>query len=188
MTIFDLLFLAAMLALVGAIVATAYQAIRGRGARALAILRRVAMTAAAYFAVIVAVSVATPQRIVSIGAAQCFDDWCITVSSLARSGDTVRVGIELSSTARGISQGERDVRVVVVDAAGRRYLPIPESAATPLSVTIPPQGRVSLGRTFLVEANTANLVLLVEHDWFPHCCIIGGRESLLHRATVVPLR
>ena len=29
-------------------------------------------------------------------------------------------------------------------------------------------------------------MVVVVHDWFPHCCIIGDRESLLHKAAVVP--
>ena len=188
MTIFDLLFLVAMLTFVGAIVTTGYQAIRGRGPRAFAILRRIAVIAVAYFLAIVGVSLAAPRQTVPIGTAQCFDDWCITVSRTARAGDTLNVAIELSSTARGISQGERDVRVVVVDSAGHRFPPTAESAAMPLSMTIPPQGRVSVSRTFFVGANAAKLGLLVEHGWFPHCCIIGDRESLLHRPAVVPLR
>jgi len=187
MTIFDLLFLLAALAFLFALVAAAYQALRGRGARATAILRRIGVVAVVYFATVMAVSIATPAESVPIGSAQCFDDWCITVVTADRAGDSLHVALRLSSRARGISQGERDVRVYLRDEDGQEYLPTAASALVPLSVTIPPQGEVAVGRDFALPATVRHPVLLVAHDRFPHCCIIGDRESFLHRATVVPL-
>jgi hypothetical protein len=187
MTIFDLLFLVAALALVIAVLMAAFNAIRGRGSRAFTIARRIAVAAAVYFAAVAAVSVATPRRIVPLGVAQCFDDWCITATAADRSGDSLRVVLQLSSLARGISQGERDVRVYMVDDGNRRYQPIDDARSIPLSVTIPPAGTVTTTRLFVLPQDARNPVLIVAHDAFPHCCIIGDRESLFHRATVVPL-
>jgi len=187
MTIFDLFFLVAMLALVIAVSMAAFNAIRGRGSRALTIVRRIGVAAAAYFGAVAAVSVATPRRIVPPGVAQCFDDWCITATAADRSGDSLRVVLQLSSRARGISQGERDVRVYVVDDRNRRYPPIDDARSVPLSVTIPPEGTVTTTRLFVLSQDARNPALIVAHDAFPHCCIIGDRESLFHRATVVPL-
>ncbi len=79
------------------------------------------------------------------------------------------------------------MRVYVVDDSGVRYAPIGEQGATPLSVAIPPAGEVMVSRRFRLPVDAPAPMLIVVHDAFPHCCIIGDRESLLHRATVVPL-
>lgn len=187
MSIFDLVFLVAALALVGSVCTALYQLVRGRLSRALAVGRRIAIAAALYFAVIVATSLATPQQVVRIGEAQCFDDWCITAAHRSRAGDTMTVNILLSSKARGISQGERDVRVYLIDDSGARREAIPDASDVPLSVTIPPSGEVQVTRRFLLPAETHHPALIVAHDAFPHCCIIGDRESLFHRAAIVAL-
>lgn len=191
MTIFDVLFLVAFLSLVITLVVAAFLAIRGRRERALAIVRRAGAAAATYFAVLVVVSIATPRRVIPHGVAQCFDDWCITVVNAehrrAGPNDTLRVVLQLSSLARGITQGERDVRVYVVDDQDQQYAPILEAEPIPLSSQIPPQGAVTTSRRFALPADARHPVLIVGHDWFPHCCIIADRASLLHRRTAVPL-
>jgi hypothetical protein len=190
-TIFDLLFLLAALSLLIALVTAAVLAIRGKLDRARAIGRRIGIATATYFAAIVVVSIASPRQVTPIGVPQCFDDWCITALRVEhqRAGvdDSLRVALQLSSRARGISQGERDVRVYLIDDRGRRYLPAPEAGATPLSTQIPPEGSVAASRLFLLPADARHPMLIVAHDAFPHCCIIADRESLLHRQAVVPL-
>lgn len=187
MTIFDLLFLLAALSLLVAMVIAAINAARGRRQRSLTILRRIGIAGLAYFAAIVLASAITPRLVVPLGTDQCFDDWCIAVTQTHRSGDSLTVELRLSSRARGISQGERDVRVNIVDDHDRVYQPENAGTAAPMSVKIPPLGSVTTRRTFIVPATAPHPALIVVHDWFPHCCIIGDRESLLHRATVAPL-
>jgi hypothetical protein len=191
MTLFDLLFIVAFLSFVIALSVALVQAFQRKRERALAVLRRTAAAVTAYFAVIMVVSVATPRQVVPRGVAQCFDDWCITVqgTSVPRpaAGDSVRVVLQLSSLARGITQGERDVRVYLIDAEHRRYAPVAEAGAVALSAQISPGGTLTTSRVFLLSAGTRAAALIVVHDWFPHCCIIADRESLLHRAAIVPL-
>ena len=191
MTIFDLLFLVAALSLLVALVIAAVQAVRGKLDGAGRICRRIGVVAATYFAIIVVVSLASPRQVIPMGVSQCFDDWCIAAQRAEHqrvgSTDSLRVVMQLSSLARGISQGERDVRVYLIDDRGRRYLPIAEPGATPLSTQIPPQGNVAVSRLFLLPVDAHHPMLIVAHDAFPHCCIIADRESLLHRQAVVPL-
>lgn len=191
MTIFDLIFIVAFLSLVIAVVMAAFQAIRGRRERALTIVRRIGATAAAYFAAVAVVSIGTPRQVIPMGVAQCFDDWCIAAVGVAPqhagADDSLRVLLRLSSTARGITQGERDVRVYVIDDKNRQYAPIAEPGALPLSAGIPPEGVLTPSRLFVLPRDAGHPMLIVVHDWFPHCCIIADRESLLHRPTVVPL-
>jgi hypothetical protein len=190
-TVFDLLFIVAALALLIALVVAAFLGISGKRTRAVAVVRRIGITAVAYFAVIVVVSIASPRQVIPVGVSQCFDDWCITALRAeprgARSGDSLRVVLQLSSLARGISQGERDVRVYVVDDQHRQYAPVVEPGAVPLSTQIPPQGVVTVNRLFLLPADARHPMLIVAHDPFPHCCIIADRESLFHRRPIVPL-
>ena len=191
MTIFDLLFIAATLSLLVTLLIAAVRAIRGRFDGVRTIVRRIGLGAATYFAVMVIMSLATPRQVIPMGVPQCFDDWCIAALRVtherAGSADSLRVVLQLSSLARGISQGERDVRVYLIDDQGRRYLPIPEPGAVPLSTQIPPQGAVAASRLFLLPIDARHPMLIVAHDAFPHCCIIADRESLFHRQTVVPL-
>jgi hypothetical protein len=190
-TIFDLLFLVGAGSLVVVLLRIVYQLLRRRNVAVLALCRRTAAVVVTYVMVIIVTSIVTPRRIVPVGTEQCFDDWCITVAGAAHRGggaaDTLVVTLRLSSQARGIAQGERDVRVYLVDEAGRRYQPIPTPDMTPLSARIPPLGALTTTRRFIMDASAPHPMLVVAHDPFPHCCIIADGESLFHRRTVVPL-
>jgi hypothetical protein len=74
MTLFDLLFLVLFLTAAVTLVTTAVAAVHGRRVAALAMLRRLAVGAVAYFGVVATVSLASPQRFAAIGDDQCSDD------------------------------------------------------------------------------------------------------------------
>ena len=191
MSLFDLLFLVAALTLVIGLIRIAVLLARARTSAARVAARHLAMAVASYFIVIAAVSLVTPQRIVAGGMPQCFDDWCIAVTGSRRiaatPADTLVVELTLSSRARGVAQGERDVQVHLIDDGGRRYPALTTVNATPLSIRLPPLGRITTERRFSLPSAARHTALVVTHDWFPHCCIIGDRESLMHRATIVPV-
>jgi hypothetical protein len=83
-TIFDLLFLALMASVIVATVRILYLSIRGRFRPARITFIRMLLFAGAYMLVLVGFSLAEPQKQIPIGAAQCFDDWCITVENASR--------------------------------------------------------------------------------------------------------
>ena len=191
MTIFDLLFLVTILALLLALFAAVVAMWRGHRTRAVTLLWGTAILTAVYFVALAGVSLASKPRVVPVGEAQCFDDWCITAVSAMRErepGAPLRVVVRLSSTARGTAQGERDVHLFVVGDSGRRYDAEPEANVVPLSVTIPPQGTVTTSRLFRLPAAVHAPLLGVAHDAFPHCCIIGDPESLWHKRVVMALQ
>jgi hypothetical protein len=66
-TIFDLLFLASALAAIVSLVVAAGAAIAGRGAKAIAILKRLGVAVGAYFVLVLIVAAATPQKVLNIG-------------------------------------------------------------------------------------------------------------------------
>jgi hypothetical protein len=204
MTVFDLPFLACALAGIGGIVRLLYLLVRGKRASALALLRSLTVGAAIYVAVLVAVSAVAPGRVIPLGAPHCFDDFCVTVDSAsttrasgAASIDTNVVVLHgrVSSKARR-RQREVDIHGVLIDDRGRRYevsaqrqraLVDRGEAGSALDAFVEPYGRNRFALTFAVPSNAGSLGFVVAHGWFPGAIIIDGDESLLHRATVVPL-
>src|SRR5258708_15682276 len=162
MTIFEPLFILLVLVTAVTLITAAAVAARGQGGRALRSLRRLAYGAGAYFAVVIGVALATPQRVYHIGEPQCFDDWCIAVTGAthkaAGTSVTWTVMLRVSSRARGITQSEKGAAIYLTDSRHRRFDPVPcattgalyarvgpgESAeATPRSTPRPaPAGRV----------------------------------------------
>ena len=83
------------------------------------------LAAAIYMLVVLTVSVATPRRHYRLGDTQCFDDWCIAVTSATRATPTtVTVGLRLSSRAKRVSHQlprRAQSRSMRSFSLGRRY-------------------------------------------------------------------
>jgi hypothetical protein len=84
MSLFDLLFIALVLASVVILSSAAILALIGRRARAMATLRGYAIGAAVYLGVVILVSLVAPRRVLSVGEPLRFDDWCIAVEGAER--------------------------------------------------------------------------------------------------------
>ena len=195
MTVFDLLFIVLFFTAIGTLVVAETHALRRRGARALAVLMRLGLSVAAYFAIVVAVSLASPQRYVAIGDDQCSDDWCIAVEGVLRTpvsdGVLYQVNFRLSSRARRVAQRERYVVAYLRDARGRRFDSDPAAAAVPFDVELQPQESVTATRLFTVPADAADVGLVVAREGgvpIPGCCIIADEGSLFHKKTAVKLQ
>jgi len=192
MTLFDLLFIVAFLAALVTLLCAAVWGLRGRGARALAILRKLGICAAAYLATVAVTSVFWPRTVLQIGDPRCFDDWCIAVDRAGRQpgagGDSYLVALRLSSTARRISQREKDLVVYLSDDSGGRYDPAPDPSAVPFNVQLGPQESVAATRTFHVPAGAGPLGLVIAHQGgFPIGWFIIGYETWFHKPTIVRL-
>jgi hypothetical protein len=194
MTLFDLLFLVFFLAAAGTLIVASVGALRGRRARALALLRRLSIAAAVYFCALLMVSAFTPQRYIAIGDDQCSDDWCIAVQAVH--GETTGLGLQydvtfrLSSRARRVAQRERFVDVYLRGERGREYAPRAEANAVPFDTLLQPGETISATRRFLVPADASIVGLVITRAGggrFPGCCIIADEASLLHRRTLVTL-
>jgi len=127
MTIFDLLFIAVLLASVGTVIAAAIAGIRGQAARAFRLLRIFGICAALYMLTATAVHFLLPLRVLSIGDAQCSDDWCITVESVKRppaAGAEIYydVNFRISSSAHRVVQREKGLTTYLIDGRGRRSI------------------------------------------------------------------
>jgi hypothetical protein len=194
MTLFDLLFIALFLTMIGTLVAAAFAALRGRRAAALTHLRRAGLGLAGYFAILLIVSVATPQRIAHIGDEQCSDDWCIAVAGVKSGTPTsnsakYEVRFRISSRAQRATQRELGVVAYIVDEAGQRFTAAASPQEPPFDVRLLPLGAVDTTRIYNVPAGAKVTGLEFSRTGFPFpgCCIIGDENSLLHRKTVVRL-
>jgi len=190
MTPFDLLFLVAVLAAVVTLVVAAYQAIRGRAARAGTILLRLAVSAAFYLGIVALVSLLSPRRVLHVGDPRCFDDWCFAVEHVQHApgpqGVVYQIDLRLFSEAKRISQRENGVAVYLTDSSGRRFDPDPAPTAPPWNVLLGPGESVTTTRVFHLPAAASDVGLILEHGGFnPGVVVIGDDSSLLHKRTVV---
>lgn len=135
MTIFDLLFLACVLATAITLTFGVTLALRGRGAKALRIARVYGICAVAYLAIAVAVDFFKPQRVLAIGAPWCLDDWCLQVESASRATDGPRViydiKLRIFSTARRVTQRADGAWLYLIDERGHRYAANFDPSAVP---------------------------------------------------------
>jgi hypothetical protein len=184
-TLFDLLFALAFLASAGCLLTAVVLALRGRGTRALGILRIWAIGAAIYMTALVSVSFAQPRRVLHLGDLRCFDDWCITVENVLRSGARYDVALRVSSRALRVSQRAPDAAVYLTDDRGRRYDPLPDASAVPLSVLLQPGESIPASRSFTVPEDARQVGLIVNHGTGPGSLVIGDEASLFHKRTIV---
>src|SRR6266568_7679139 len=168
MNVFEPLFLLLVLVTVITLIAAVGMAISGRFARAVRTLKRLAVGVAAYFAVVVLVSIVSPRRTYRVGDAQCFDDWCITVTdarwTATPPGTAYEVVLRLSSRARRTPMGEKGTVVYLTDIRGLRYDPLPDQAAVPFDTKLPPGGSVVATRHFDIPRDARGLGLVYTHE------------------------
>ncbi len=178
---------------------------RGRPSDAKRSAARLAAFLGLYGAVLVAVSLATPQKRLPIGEPQCFDEWCIAIVGVARQpelGNVPAKGVfwvvtaKVSSRARGRRQRERAAFAYLTDGRGRRFDASPEGqaalerggiAGSPLTAFVEPGGAFESRLAFDVPRDATNLAFVKASGWFPVAFVIGDPSSLLHRRTVVAL-
>lgn len=205
MNIFELIFILGVLCSAAAVLFAAFQFLRGRRHNARRTLTRLAMALTAYLAIMIVVSLATPQRILPQGEARCFDEWCLSVDRVTGT-DTVGsykvaypvdvlylIDVRISSRSRGRPQREVGVELYLLDSAGRRYDPDPEAeralaaagrAGEPLDHVVNPGESFIHRAAFRVPAHAHGLGLAKSGSG-PGVFIIGDDASLFHKRTVM---
>jgi hypothetical protein len=191
-TIFDLVFILAFFASLMTVVLVLVRVVRGRGGEALVLLRRYGLCVAAYLAVVVLVSLSSPQRVLGFGDKQCSDDWCIAVTDVQRSAQgratAYRVTFQLSSRARRVPQRETGVVAYLLDGGARRFDSDEAGSAPPFDVSLAPAQAIDTVRVFHVTGAAPPLGIVVGREGsyrFPGLFIIGDGGSLLHKPTIV---
>ena len=207
MTIFDLLFLVSVAGCAFAVVGLFGALVVRRWAAARAILLALVGYGLLYALGLVAVSALSPQRVIPTGQAQCFDDWCVAVSHAAQA-PTLHVGeqtigaqgrflvvtLQVTSTAKRVSQREQIAQVYLVDGAGRRYdisavgqraLDAAELSGPALDSAIEPGGTFIHTVVFDAPADATNFSIVVAHPAFPGVVVIGDDQSFFHHPTLM---
>lgn len=192
MTIFEPLFILLVLVAVGSLLTAAVLAVRGQGARALRILRRLAYSAGAYFAVVLIVALVTPQRVYRVGEPHCFDDWCLTVTGATRkpAGAAVSwiVTLRVSSRARRITQSEKGAAIYLTDSRRRRFDPVPGASSGALDVRVGPGESAEAAQTFALPPDATDVGVVFFHaSGFPIGLFIVGENELFRPGAIVPL-
>jgi hypothetical protein len=210
MTVFDLVFLLAVVGCVLALVALSSFLLRRHWRSA----RRVALALGSflmlYAGVLLSVSLLSPQHTFAIHQDRCFDDWCLSVERVvqqrsvgappmivAARGEFFLVTVRVSSRARAITQRALDVQVSLLDGSHQRYEPSPRGqlaldaiggGGQPLSSEVAPGGLFTCTVVFDLPTGSSHLALVVTHGLFPDLFVIGSEQSFLHQPTIIELQ
>ncbi len=192
MELADLGFIVLFLAAVSTLVGAAWFALRRRFDRARRILLRLLLCAAAYMAIVIAVSLILPRRVVQANDPQCFDDWCVSVAGFKRATEDTRVAysvdLRLSSRARRISQRENNLAVYLTDDRGRRYDPEADASSTPFNVLLGPLESVMVSRRFLAPSDATGMGIVITHQGgFPIGWFIIGYDTWFRKPAIMRL-
>jgi hypothetical protein len=187
-TIFDLLFIATFSTTLGAIATSLFFLFRRNYRRAGRTAAGTGVLAAVYLLIVVVVALATPERGVGLGEDQCFDDICLAIVMSEIKASRCAVTVSVSSRARRRVQRARDAELYLIDSAGNKYHESEPGLGRPLTDLIRPGESYETIRIFSVPAGGGGLSAVVSHGGgFPGWFIIGERNSLLHKPTVVRL-
>jgi hypothetical protein len=189
-TVFDLLVILLFFTAVGTVIAAAVLAARGRWARALGLLRGLALCTVVYVGIVYAATALSKEAVLRIGDPVCDDDWCIAVENAVRTpmSGVARydVTLRIFSRARRVAQREMGAKdVYLVDAQWRRYDPVRTGAEVPLNTLLQAGESVTTNRRFEVPADARRIGLMVDRSsGFPVCLVIGECEAF-HKGTIV---
>jgi hypothetical protein len=169
-----LLLIATALVVLALLVAVVAFAARRRWARSLRALSALGLVLALYAAALLGASLIAPHRTLRIGQWKCFDDWCASVTSAVRTGDTVQLSISVRNQGRR-RQAPDTPRMWLIDDGRRDEVSVPGLAsaiAGRFTVTLPPIA--------LTASSTGRPMLLVTEGGFPSGLVIGDENSPFH--------
>ncbi len=150
---------------------------------------------AVYVCVLLAVSVVQGERTIVMGAPECFDTMCFTVTGieevpgfLVRDGHRLlRVSVEVANRGRSTNRDE-SIDAYLIDAQGRRWMESRGVGGVALQARLRAGGRTVSEPVFQVAGNALGLKLVFTHGRkLPWVLMIGDSDSLLHRPTAVDL-
>jgi hypothetical protein len=181
----DLVFLAAALGAVVAVIRVVALAAFGRVHEARRVVRRSLTVAAAYLAVVAAVGLLTPRRWLRVGEEQRFDDWALTVLRVDHVAGRYHVVVRVANHGRGRAQRAADADLRLVAADGRQFAPRAAPGTRSLRSVLQPGEAFDTGRDFDVPDDAVVVGLDVIHGGWPGRFIIGDRGSLFHKRPLV---
>lgn len=196
MSIFDLLFIGAVVITGIFVIAVLILVVRGRWRTAARTIVGWAIFAAVYLAASVSVSYFQPQRVLAIGDPWCFDDWCLKVNNVdvmpSASRNTYDVQMRIFSRAGRVSQRAKGAWLYLVDDQGHLYRPQVAKGEVPMDVMLRPSESVATSRTFQVPAEAHSLGLITGHGG-PYCgamsvLVIGDGGCWFHKPPMIRIQ
>jgi hypothetical protein len=191
--LFDLFFMLLVPIAFATFLAAAWSALRREFSRARRILFRLFLGTATYMAIVVAVSLILPRRVIHAGDSQCFDDWCIAIAGYKRSPEGARIrynlNLRLSSRARRVSQRENNVAFYLTDSRGRRYDAMARGSSGAFNALLQPQESIIVSRSFLVPAEASEVGAVITHEGgFPIGWFIIGYDTWFRKPALAALQ
>lgn len=210
MTIFDLVLILAILGSVLTLCVLFFFLLRRQWRRARHVALALFSCVVLYGAVLVSVSLFSPERVLTMHQDRCFDDWCLSVERVVQQptvgaaptvvrahGAFYLVTVRVSSQAKAISQRALDAQVSLLDARGQCFDPsAPGQQALDatgqggqaLSSELAPGGSFTRIIVFDLPKGSSHLALVVTHRQFPDLLVIGSEQSFLHKPTIIELQ
>jgi len=196
MTIFDLLFLLAVLATGFTLAIVAIFFAQGKGAPARKILAIYALAAMAYLLTGIAIAMLKPQRVLHIGEPWCFDDWCLSVQEVRSIPDPLgtaySVEFRIFSQAARVTQRAKGAWIYLLDEQGHIYSPDSHPSLVPLDIALRPHESVNATRVFHVPNGSRPVGLITGHGG-SYCgvmsfLVIGDGGCFFGKPTMVGLQ
>jgi hypothetical protein len=179
-----LLVVTVLVTVVGSLLAAA-SFVRGHRRRAahhgVAVLTAVAV----YTVALTVVGVGSSPRHLALGQVKCFDDWCVTLRSIAAVAghdDARQVTLVVSSRARRISQRPDNPAAYLMTNASTTPILLPG-----LDQRLQPGQEVQLHTRITIPAAAHDPRLLVTEGGFPSHLVIGDENSPWHAKATWPL-
>ncbi len=206
MTIFDLVFLISILAICLGLLGLGIFLVFRQWAKMKWLGLGLVIYVILYAIVLVGVSLLSPQKVMAMHQARCYDDWCASVENVEQrtaigpiqaNGSFYLVTIKVSSRAKQASQRALDAGAYLLDNQGIRYdlSPAGQNAlASAGEAGLPMDSRVEAGGSFNaivvfdLPPDTTRLSLVFVLGGFPGNIIIGDDQSILHKPTIVELK
>jgi hypothetical protein len=172
-----LLLILTVLATVVLLVATLVAAVRRRARLALRCGAAVAVVVAAYTVALIAVGAASRPRTLADGQWKCFDDWCVTVASVAPSATGRDVTLQVRNAGRARAQRPDSPRARL-DPAGRplEVDGLDQRLQPGQTATL----RVSVPRPEPTGSSSPDTRLVVTEGGWPSRVVIGDENSPWH--------
>ncbi|MCA9990930.1 MAG: hypothetical protein H6666_18090 [Ardenticatenaceae bacterium] len=129
-----------------------------------------------YFAVVLLASPFSSRREVRLGEPLCFDDWCITVQSVASvDAQDYVVHAQIFSRARRAPQRETGVVLYLADAAEHRFEAVRSAGDVAFDARLLPNEAVDVARTFRLPSGATPAGVVIAHEGgFPIGWLIIG--------------
>ena len=183
--------LAMVLGAVIMVAVSAAQLAAGKRRRAVKTVLASAALVAIYTLAVIAVSLRTPQKIVSVGDSYCVDIWCIGIDGVSPKpfGQEVayKVDVRIFSDANRVRTSAKGAALYLLDERGRRFPLVQDPSVIPFDMTLDPGQSIKTSLTFVAAPNARQLFLTGDMGEPPFWVrlYLGSDDSLLHKRTLL---